>query len=88
MGLFEIEPDAWDEMEDRERDSEPQDEDYVISDCRDGVAVAIVGGGRYLATFEARDEAEAFIRERMNRESFWPSVWFVSDHGNAHLVSL
>ena len=31
---------------------------------------------------------QAAIRAHMDRERFWPNVWFVSDHGNAHLLTL
>lgn len=27
-------------------------------------------------------------REWMDREQFWPNVWLISDHGNAHLLSM
>ncbi len=28
------------------------------------------------------------LKKQMDKDKFWPSVWFVSDHGNAHPVSL
>lgn len=35
-----------------------------------------------------RASLEACIREYCDRERFFPSVWFISDHGNAHRMSL
>ncbi len=31
---------------------------------------------------------EKGLLKKMNKDKFWPNVWFVSDHGNAHLVTL
>lgn len=31
---------------------------------------------------------EADVQAFMDREQFWPNVWFISDHGNAHLLTL
>lgn len=31
---------------------------------------------------------EQAIKAFMVQEQFWPSVWFISDHGNAHLMDL
>jgi hypothetical protein len=27
------------------------------------------------------------IAVEMERHGFWPNVWFISDHGNAHLMT-
>lgn len=31
---------------------------------------------------------EQAVRQYMERTQFWPNVWFISDHGNAHLMDL
>lgn len=31
---------------------------------------------------------EQAVRQYMERSQFWPNVWFISDHGNAHLMTL
>jgi hypothetical protein len=28
------------------------------------------------------------LKAQMDADGYWPNVWFVSDHGNAHLVDL
>jgi len=33
-------------------------------------------------------EMNAEIRAFMEREQYWPNVWWISDHGNAHPMSL
>lgn len=39
----------------------------------------------YLGTFNS---CEAALRAYMAREQFYPAVYFISDHGNAHLIDL
>jgi hypothetical protein len=39
----------------------------------------------YLGTFTSCEDA---LRAYMEREQFWPDVYFVSDHGNAHRIDL
>jgi len=34
------------------------------------------------------DDHKAALRAYMERTQFWPNVWFISDHGNAHLITL
>ena len=34
------------------------------------------------------DTCESAVRAYMDRTQFWPNVWFISDHGNAHLMDL
>lgn len=28
------------------------------------------------------------LKAHMDRERFWPNVWFLSDHGNAHRIDM
>jgi transcription elongation factor Elf1 len=34
------------------------------------------------------DDVNAALRAYMDRSQYWPNAWFISDHGNAHLISL
>lgn len=34
------------------------------------------------------DDYKGELRAFMDREKHWPNAWFVSDHGNAHLIEL
>jgi hypothetical protein len=70
-------------------DAGPQEGDYIISSGRGThVSEHQEGGGKYLGEFANQDEAEAFIRQRMDKEQFWPNVWTCSDHGNLNLIVL
>jgi hypothetical protein len=40
---------------------------------------------RMLGTFKS---CEAALRAYMDATQYWPNCWFISDHGNAHLVDL
>lgn len=71
-------------------ENEPQPEDYIITPCGSlgsRLSVSVVEG-KHLGTFDEQDEAEQFIRQQMERDQFWPGVWFVSDHGNAHAIAI
>ena len=69
---------------------EPCEGDYTMTPCgplgsRIGVGQV---GGKFIGEFRTDEDAEKFIRDRMEREKFWPNVWWVSDHGNWDLRSL
>lgn len=65
----------------------PQEGDLVTEDRttfrevgRNGVAFTVEGG-------EAED-VEVAIQAWMTENSYYPNVWFISDHGNAHLMEI
>lgn len=37
---------------------------------------------------ETPDMPYAAVKAHMDQEQFWPNAWFISDHGNAHLIDL
>lgn len=45
------------------------------------------GSGRLQKVISADDYRKA-LRRYMELSQFWPNVWFISDHGNAHLMTL
>lgn len=51
--------------------------DYVTFHEWEGKGLVIAG-----------DDWQKTLREYMDAEKFWPSVWFISDHGNAHLLQM
>lgn len=82
-------------------DSEPDDDDLVTEDHsnvyqsgrkvlvyhEDGTANYLSSNTphwRNLGTFDSFEEA---IRAYMDRTQYWPNCWFISDHGNAHLIT-
>ena len=71
-------------------DIDIQQEDYTLSPCgplggRIGLGVS---GGEFIGEYADVDEALDVVRDRMDREQFWPSIWWVSDHGNFWPIDL
>jgi len=62
---------------------EPEDGDYVMYDT--GPLGSLTGvsifHGRCLGVFDSFLEAEGAIVEHMGKESYWPDVWYLDDHG-------
>jgi hypothetical protein len=76
-----------DEMEDPDRESEPQEEDLVTDDHRRFYRFGMTN--RRPAVEVGEDEPwEPAVRAYMEREGFFPNVWWISDHGNAHRLDL
>lgn len=46
-----------------------------------------IGSQRKQIVVRAAD-CNAAVRQFMERSQFWPNCWFISDHGNAHLIDL
>jgi hypothetical protein len=70
---------------------EPEEGDYVTEDdesCR-RMRFHEYGTRRHLLTVypDETDWVRA-VKDHMEREQFWPNVWFLSDHGNWHLWRL
>lgn len=62
---------------------EPEEGAYTTSDHQSffqfGRLAVVVGEGAEWAHVQ---------KEHMDQEQFWPNVWFVSDHRNAHLLDM
>ena len=62
---------------------EPEEGDYTTEDhgrfCQFGKLAVVV---------DEIEEWPHMLKAHMDREQFWPNVWFVSDHGNAHLIDM
>ncbi len=63
--------------------SEPQDDDYTTEDH-----IRFYQNGKLAFTVRADGDHVAALRAHMEQEQFWPNAWFISDHGNAHLIDL
>lgn len=66
----------------------PAAEDYAITPSgRLGGKYAVSQyEGKFLGEFAEMHEAIAFIKAKMEKDQFWPNVWFVDDHGGVQLV--
>jgi hypothetical protein len=73
-----------------EPEPEPCAEDYAISDSGTLGSLYSVGivEGKFLGEYKTLEEAEAAIRADMEGSNYFPNVWMISDHGNAHLISI
>lgn len=76
-------------MEDEDEDdfdlrSEMQ-EGFVINDKR-GYSVSL--SGRHIGSFSEMNGALKCVVERMEKDHYWPNVFYVNDHGNADLIAL
>jgi hypothetical protein len=65
-------------MEAHDEPDEPEEDDITTSDHRRWYQ-----SGKLYFTGD-----EKGLKKKMAKDKFWPNVWFISDHGNAHLVSL
>jgi len=61
-----------------------KDDDYVISDRTRGGYTVNHGIGHCFSF----DGAISAILEDMDCKQFFPSIWFVNDHGNVDLLSV
>jgi hypothetical protein len=85
--LKEEDDDMGDGEDFEEYDNEPQDEDIMISDARNGGYDIGIVGGRYLMSFDDWDEAISSIKTWMKKNKFYPTIWYQNDHGNISIVN-
>ena len=62
---------------------EPEEGDITTEDHRHFYQY-----GKLVLTVGEDVDHKPALREFMKREKFWPNCWFISDHGNAHLIDL
>ena len=69
---------------------EPQPEDITISDSGPLGSLYSVGivEGKFIGEYRTWEDTIAAIREHMEGANFFPTVWKVSDHGNAHTINI
>ena len=64
--------------------TEPEEGDYTTEDHRHFYQF-----GKLVVTVPDDDgyDWRVFVSEHMEQEEYYPNVWFISDHGNAHLLT-
>jgi hypothetical protein len=60
-------------------------ESYVITDARRG-GYDVRQGGKSVGHFKDKDEALEAIDERMEKENFFPNIYYVNERGNTDLI--
>jgi hypothetical protein len=66
--------------------TEPEEEDLVTADHRQFFVVGS-SNRRPAVTVPDGDDWRPYVRDFMEKERFFPNVWFISDHGNSHLLN-
>jgi hypothetical protein len=68
----------------------PQEEDITISPCGPLGSLYAVGvvNGEFIGRYPDWDSVVVAIKGYMEENNFSPTVWGVSDHGNASIVTL
>lgn len=68
--------------EDTPDQDEPDEEDLFTEDH-----ATFWYCGKPVIRVSDREDWRDVVRQWMDTEGFYPNVWFVSDHGNAHLIT-
>ena len=80
-----MEIDLDDDPDEYDAQDEPQEEDITLSPSGSLGGMTSVGqvGGNFLGEFEGDEAALEYVRNWMEMNNFYPTVWMISDHGNA-----
>jgi hypothetical protein len=63
--------------------NEPEEGDLVTEDHIDFYQY-----GKHVLHIPDGQDMDRAVREFMDEQQFWPDVWWVSDHGNPHLLNI
>lgn len=68
----------------------PQPEDITISDSGPLGSLYSVGivEGKFIGEYQTWEDAVAAVKEYVEGSNFFPTVWKVSDHGNACAIDI
>lgn len=59
------------------------DDDYTFTPCGQlGGQIAVSSEIEYIGTYSCMAEALDAVTARMEAEQYWPSLWWISDHGD------
>ena len=86
-GDDEPDPDDYVQIEEDEPPDEPEEEDLVTEDHMRFYRHGFAHKGPVVTVGEDGDWRKE-VKRYMLRERWYPNVWWISDHGNAHLLSL
>jgi hypothetical protein len=86
-GEDEDEPEG-EEQEDEEDFDEGMEDGYIISDVRSGSGVIVTQANKRVGKYKDKDEALDAIDERMEKEKFYPNIYYVNERGNTDLIDV
>lgn len=68
---------------------EPEEGDYTTEDHRTFFQYGKIAVSVSMAEYDVDTDAGLkAVAAHMGSKKFWPNVWFISDHGNAHLLTM
>lgn len=66
---------------------EMQEDDYKLTPSGPLLSRTSVSQyGKHKGEFPTTDEALEWVKADMERSQFWPSIWWISDHGNGWMI--
>jgi len=70
-------------------EDEPQKDDAFLTPSGPlGGRTSVSVDGKFLGEFNGDEEAVEALKEWMEKNQYWPGVWYVSDHGNINPFTL
>jgi len=64
-------------------------DDYTLSPSGHlGGMTSVAQSTNFLGEFSEEDDALEAIKEHMEENQYWPSIWRISDHGNPLLIDI
>ena len=80
------------DFEDDNYDSEPEgpsEDDIIISDSGSlGSRTSVSAGGRHIGEYKSTEEAEKAIVDWINKNKWYPAIWYQDDHGGIESYKL
>lgn len=71
-----------DDQDERDEDEQSEDDIYITPAGKLGSMLSLSAGGKFIGEFSEDEDVQEAIVEWMNKNKFYPNIWFVSDHGN------
>ena len=83
---------SWDDVDEEESDdqdpTEPSECDLVTTDHVHFYERGMSKGVVLTIDEDAEESMTSQLKHFMDKNRFWPNVWFLSEHGNYHLMCL
>lgn len=75
----------FEEFEEQKMDSSPDPDDIIIS-SRDNLYIVGSEDHGYIGDYEEMEEALESVKNWKKENNYFPTIWFVSDHGNMDII--
>ena len=71
-----------------DEDQPSEDDAFLAPTGPLGSRTSLSVDGKFIGEFKSDEEAEEALVKWMKKNSIYPGVWYVSDHGNVHPYTL